>query len=181
MALKLPPAGGSQPVVPGAPIVLSWPPLGFQLAVLLEAVQRWEQRAWIDVEVIVTERGKSLRNAVTVHRFTSEDGQNHQVERSLRNVELLDIAHLGAQHEWRIMTVVGEGVNADWAQVGRRGRQGPVAVRGGEHSPSQFRTADQRCGSTQLRNCDENSAERHFDAVAHHLTVELTVTAALHA
>jgi hypothetical protein len=34
-----------------------------------------------------------------VHRFARENRENHQVERALRNVELLHIAPLGNQDE----------------------------------------------------------------------------------
>jgi len=43
-------------------------------------------------------------------------------------------------------------------RTGKQRRNGSGSLRGGEQSPSQFRTADQRCGSTPLRNVDGNSA-----------------------
>jgi hypothetical protein len=57
MLFELPPARCRETVVLGAPIVLGGPPFGFQLAVLLQTVQRGEQRPRVDVELIVAERG----------------------------------------------------------------------------------------------------------------------------
>src|SRR5207237_317934 len=68
-------------------------------AVLLETVQRREQRSRIDAELIATKYGESLRDPVTVHRLASEHRENHQIERALGNVELLHIAPLGNPDE----------------------------------------------------------------------------------
>ena len=75
------------------------PAVGLQLAVLLQRVQGGEQRTRIDMELIVTERGEPLRDAVAVHRLASGNRQNHQVERALGNIELLHCAPLGYQDE----------------------------------------------------------------------------------
>src|SRR5262245_59145272 len=72
MLLELPLAGGCEAVVLGAPVVLSAAPFGFELAVLLEAVERGKQRSRVDAELIVTERGQPLRDAVAVHRLAGE-------------------------------------------------------------------------------------------------------------
>src|SRR6185436_1062588 len=84
-------------------VVFTRPPFGLQLAVLLEAIERRKERARVDAEVVVAEDGEALRDAVPVQRFARQDGENHEVERSLGNVELLRIvfrarpAHLGLQ------------------------------------------------------------------------------------
>ena len=92
--------GGREPVILGVAIVLAGAPLRLQLAVLLETVERREQRPGIDLKVAVTEDGEPLRDAVAVHRLTGEDPENHQVEHALRDVQLLHtVAPLGQQDE----------------------------------------------------------------------------------
>src|SRR6185295_20133484 len=86
MLLELAPAGGGEPIVLGAAAVLRRPPLGFQLAVFFQAVQRRKQRARIDPELIVAEDGEPLRDPVAVHRLA---GKDRQVERALGDVELV--------------------------------------------------------------------------------------------
>src|SRR5687768_18305002 len=100
MVFELPPAGGREAVVLGVAVVLAGAPLRFQLAVLLETVERREQRPGIDLEVAVTENGDALRDAIAVQRLTAEDPENHQVQHALRNVQLLHSASpLGKQDE----------------------------------------------------------------------------------
>src|SRR6185295_595015 len=86
MLLELAPAGGGEPVVLGAAAVLRGPPVGFQLTVFFQAVQRWKQRARVDPELIVAEDGEPLRDPVAVHRLA---GKDRQVERALGDVELV--------------------------------------------------------------------------------------------
>ena len=97
MMFKLPPTSSRETVVLGPAIVLRGPPLRLQLAVLLQTVQRGKERPWIDVELIVTEDRKPLRDAVPVHRLAREDRQDHQVEGALGDVQLLHGAPLGRQ------------------------------------------------------------------------------------
>ena len=54
MFLELSAAGRGKSVILGAAIVFGGLPLGLELPVLLQPVQRAEQRAWINVELVVT-------------------------------------------------------------------------------------------------------------------------------
>src|SRR4051812_12916791 len=89
MLFQLLPSGRGEPVVLGLAIVLGWPPLGLEPAVLLEAIQRRKQRSWVDLEVVAAERGQLLRDAVPVHRFARKDGEDHQIESPLRHIQLV--------------------------------------------------------------------------------------------
>src|SRR5204863_9544316 len=99
MLFELPSPRGRQAVVFGASVILSGSPIRLQLAVLLQTVQRREQRSRIDPELILAQDGKSLRDAVAVHRLAREDRQNHQVERALGNVQFFQDLHLGKRGE----------------------------------------------------------------------------------
>src|ERR1700750_1252043 len=99
MLLELFPTGGRDLVILSGPVVLRGLPLRLQLAVLLEAIQRWKQRSGIHLELSVTQHRESLRDPVAVHRLTREDGENHQIERALRDVELVHRRHLGNLYE----------------------------------------------------------------------------------
>ena len=99
--LELSAAGCRQRVVLGVPVVLAGPPLSFQLAVLFEAVERREQGTGIDPEMIVTERGQSLRQAVAVQGLAREDCKNHQLERPLRDVDLVQCLRVTLRHNRR--------------------------------------------------------------------------------
>ena len=76
MLLELLPAGGGQTVILRAPIVLRDLPFGLQLAVLFEPVQRGEERAGVDAEVVVAEDGKPLWLTMTAAE-TSRVGTAH--------------------------------------------------------------------------------------------------------
>src|SRR5262245_31621742 len=95
MSLELATSGGREPVILGAAAVLGGPPLRLELAVFLQAVERREQRSGIDLKVIVAEGGEPLRDAVAVQRLTSQDRENHQIERALGDVQLLHTPPLG--------------------------------------------------------------------------------------
>src|SRR5262245_17932948 len=100
MLFELPSPGSREAVVLGASVILSASPFRLQLAVLLQTVQRREQRSRIDPELILAEDGEPLRDAVAVHRLAREDRQDHQVERALGNVQLLHDRPLGKGDEW---------------------------------------------------------------------------------
>src|SRR5262245_42970711 len=89
MLLELTSAGSGKAVVLGAPVVLGGAPLGLELAVLLQPREGWEQRSRVDLEVVATERCQPLRDPIAVHRLAGEDRQDHQIQRSLRDIELL--------------------------------------------------------------------------------------------
>ena len=97
--LELLAAGRRQRVVLRVAVVLARTPLGFQLAVLLEPVQRREQRAGIDPEVVVAERRQPLRDAVAVQGLPHEDGEDHQIEGPLRDVELVRCVRVTLRHD----------------------------------------------------------------------------------
>ena len=105
MLLELSAAGCRQRVVLGVPVVLAGTPLRFQLAVLFQAVERREQRTGIDPEMIVTERGQSLRQAVAVQGLAREDCKNHQLERPLRDVDLVQCLRVTLRHNRRSLQV----------------------------------------------------------------------------
>src|SRR2546430_15998844 len=89
MMFKLPPTSSRETVVLGPAIVLRGPPLRLQLALLLQTVQRGKERPWIDVELIVTEDRKPLRDAVPVHRLTRVEREYCQNKRNFGDVLLL--------------------------------------------------------------------------------------------
>src|SRR5262249_46046904 len=93
MPFELPPAGGGEAVVLGAPAVFGIAPFGLQLAVPLPPVERRKQGSRIDLEVGAAEGLKPLRDPIPVDRLTGEDREDHQVERTLRDVELVVSAH----------------------------------------------------------------------------------------
>src|SRR5262245_36343430 len=95
MVFELSSPRGRQAVVLGASVILSGSPFRLQLAVLLQTVQRREQRSRIDPELILAEDGESMRDSVAVHRLAREDRQNHQIERALGNIQLLHTPPLG--------------------------------------------------------------------------------------
>src|SRR4029079_1280375 len=76
-----------EPVVLRLAIVVRGSPLGFQLAVLLEAIERWKERARVDLEIVVAERRQALSDAVAVQRLPGENREDHQIERALRDIE----------------------------------------------------------------------------------------------
>src|SRR4029453_8122610 len=80
-------ARGRQLVVLRVTIVLARAPLGLELAVLLQGIERREERARIDLKTVVTERRESLRDPITVHGFSREDREDHEIQRALRNVQ----------------------------------------------------------------------------------------------
>jgi hypothetical protein len=110
--LELPAAGRRQRVVLGIAVVFARAPFRLQFAILFEPIQRWKQRAGIDLKVIVAERSEPPGDAVAVHRFAGKDREDHQVKRSLRNVELVQsirvtpghgVAPLGCQDDASIL------------------------------------------------------------------------------
>jgi len=66
MLFELPSPRGREAVVLGASGILSGSPFRLQLAVLLQTVQRREQRSRIDPELILAEDRESLRDAIAV-------------------------------------------------------------------------------------------------------------------
>src|SRR6188508_3153348 len=93
MLLELPAARRGEAVELGLAVVVAGAPLGLELAILLEAIQQREQRAGVDAERIAAERGELLRHAVAVQRLARQDGEDHQLERALRHVELVGRLH----------------------------------------------------------------------------------------
>src|SRR4029453_16841212 len=92
MLLELPLPVRGQAVVLRLAIVVRRAPFGFQLAVLLEAVERRKERTRIHLKTVVAERGEAQRDAVAMHGLAGEDGQDHQIERALRDVQLLHLS-----------------------------------------------------------------------------------------
>jgi len=66
MRFELPSLRGREAVVLGASGILSGSPFRLQLAVLLQTVQRREQRSLIDRGLILAEDRESLRDAIAV-------------------------------------------------------------------------------------------------------------------
>src|SRR5437762_1295071 len=56
MLFQLPSSRRGQPVILGVSIILAGPPVSLQLSILLQPVQRGEQRPRVDLETFVTER-----------------------------------------------------------------------------------------------------------------------------
>jgi hypothetical protein len=94
----LPPRRG-QSVVLGVTVVLGRLPLSLELSILFEPVERREQGSRIHLKMSPTQLRESLRDSVAVHRLAREDRQDHEVERALRNVELIHAAPLGNLYE----------------------------------------------------------------------------------
>src|SRR5215211_984915 len=73
-------SGGGERVVPRPAIVLRDAPLGFDVAVEEEALQRGIERALTDSQHVVRELAHSTADAVAMHRATNEGAKNEQVE-----------------------------------------------------------------------------------------------------
>src|SRR5262249_55712813 len=81
------PSGGER-VVLRTPLVLGEPPLRFDEAAMLHAMQCRIQRAVFDLEYLVRGLANPSRDAEPVHRPPRERLENHHIERALQQLEV---------------------------------------------------------------------------------------------
>src|SRR4029077_6773191 len=77
-----------QPVIPGAAVVFRCSPERRDPAAVLEAVQRWIERAMLHLEHILRSVRARIGNRMTMSRTEHERLQDQQVERPLEQFTL---------------------------------------------------------------------------------------------
>src|SRR6185295_72922 len=82
-------AGGGERVEARASVVFRYAPLRFHPAVEQQALQRWIQGAFPDLQYVVRHGAEMLGDAVAVHRTSHQALQNEQVERAWKKVRSL--------------------------------------------------------------------------------------------
>src|SRR4029453_5690682 len=86
MLFELLSARGRQLVVLRVTIVLARAPLGLELAIVLQGIEGRAGQARSSRQTGGSERRESLRGPITVHGFSREDREDHEIQRALRNV-----------------------------------------------------------------------------------------------
>src|SRR5262245_47660097 len=99
--LQLLPAGARQPVVLRAPGTGGLLPLGVEPSGTLQAAQRRQERAGIDLEHAARHLLDAAGNAESVHRLEAQRLENEHVERALNDVGVVRV-HASTARAWTI-------------------------------------------------------------------------------
>ena len=83
---QLPASGRREPVVLGPPAQLRDGPLGFDPALVLEAMERRVERALIDLQDVLRDLLDALRDRPAVQRVGLQRPEDEQVERARQKV-----------------------------------------------------------------------------------------------
>jgi hypothetical protein len=94
LSVELLAPGAGQLIILGAPVILRCAPLSLDKAAPLQAVQRGIERTLLDFYRILRDLLNPLRNGPSVAWAWSESVENQEVQRTLREIELIGHASL---------------------------------------------------------------------------------------